>query len=105
MKFTFHVGLWDYSVSRKVTVARKLLPFLWIFAIFYMVIVVLLVLAGDEFEYQVQPPTADYNATIKLWYQDFIPNAFKTYTKEAWICTPNIITLGDCTSDPQHFFR
>jgi len=94
----FDVGLWDYPVSRKVTIARRLLPILCVFSLTYIILVVLLVLDGDEFEYQQQLPTADYNATVKLWYQTFIPNAFKNYTKDAWTCIPNILTLGDCTS-------
>ena len=98
MKSNFNLGLWDYSVSRKVTVGSRLLLILWIFSLGYATLVVLLVLAGDEFEYKVQPPTADYNATVKLWYQPFIPHVLKNYTKDAWICSPNILTLGDCTS-------
>lgn len=98
MKFKFNIGLWDYPVTRKVTVERRLLPVLWIFSLGYITVVVLLVLAGDEFEYKVEPPTADYNATVRLWYQPFIPNVLKNYTKDAWICSPNILTLGDCTS-------
>jgi hypothetical protein len=88
------MGLWSYSVSRSVSVPL-VLNLLIILAIpVYLTIIVIIVLAGGE--YQSVTTTAypgNFNQTIKLWYQTFLPNKVKT--KSAWQCNPNVLKPGD----------
>lgn len=87
------MGLWSYSVSRRVSVPL-LLNLLVILAIpVYLTIIIIIVLAGGE--YQSVATTAyheNFNQTIKLWYQAFLPNKLK---KNAWQCNPNVLKPGD----------
>lgn len=88
------MGLWSYSVSRSVSLPL-LLHLLIILAIpVYLTIAIIVVLAGGEF--QTVPTTGtpgNFNQTVKLWYQTFLPN--KVSTKSAWHCNPNLFKTGD----------
>jgi hypothetical protein len=91
--------LWSYSVSCSLLLPL-LLHFLIILAIpVYLTITVVVVLAGGVF--QTAPTTGtprNFNQTVKLWYQTFLPN--KVSTKNAWHCDPNLFKTGDRTLLP-----
>lgn len=94
-KWKLDLGIWDYSVTRKVTLSRTFALFLWALSLTYVAAVIIIVLAAQEFEYIVQPPTDDYNSTFTLWYHSLLPTALKSYTPSARRCNPNILRIGD----------
>jgi hypothetical protein len=63
----------------------------------YLATAVILVLVGGEYEtVSVTASQDDYNQTIVLWYQRFIPGHWHdTRTQGAWECEDNTISAGD----------
>jgi len=95
----FNLGLWNYSVTRRVIIPPLLAGFLWVISCAYVFLVVLLVLAGQGYQETAQPPTVNFNNTVPgVWYEAFIPDAIKNYTLSTWSCDPNIIRIGTRTS-------
>jgi hypothetical protein len=82
---------------RGAPVSRNICLLLTLGFMIYFTVVVIFILAGQEFEIVPQQAQTDYNQTRRLWYQAFRFGE-KSYTPEAWKCSPNFMRPGQGTS-------
>jgi|SRR5579859_6311019 len=82
----------SYPVTRPIPV--RYLPFLAILGLIVLAIATIFNLVAGGYEH-IAVNSPDFNRTITLWYQRFVPLAVKSYTPEAWSCNASTIRFND----------
>jgi len=75
------------------------LPRLWqvglaILAAVYLAFAGMLSAAGGAYQ-PVPVVDSDFNKTIQLWYQVFVPHHLSSFTPDTWTCNPSLIDINE----------
>jgi hypothetical protein len=84
-------GLWDYHVSRRISLPHKVVIAVLAIGCIYLIVIVLVVLGSNEFEYVPQGLSNNFNYTVHYWFETLEPGL----KQKNWNCSSVFITPGD----------
>jgi hypothetical protein len=90
------MGLFEYPVTRP-GAAGHLLTVLKVLLGLYIVIITIVNIAATGYE-PTPVQSSNYNQSIFLWYDNFVPSSTRQYTPDTWSCDPNVILVNDGTT-------
>jgi hypothetical protein len=88
----------QYPVTRNATEGRpSLMIVLSVLLGLYVVIITIVNIAATGYEPK-PVQSSDYNQSIVLWYDKFVPSSSRKYTLDTWTCDPAVILVNDGTT-------